>query len=121
MAHWSSGQDASLSRWKLGFDSRMGHQKNEAPHTRCFIFLVTHPPKNTARKISFSRARVRIPHPKIDKLACQAQGVGIFAVGEIPGFTYTSYEVLFSFFGDPSAHLPAQNAARFEFGFAFCE
>ena len=26
-AHWSSGQDASLSRWKLGFDSRMGHQK----------------------------------------------------------------------------------------------
>ena len=22
---------------------------------------------------------LRIPHPKIDKLACQAQGVGIFA------------------------------------------
>ena len=27
---------------------------------------------------------LRIPHPKIDKLACQAQGVGIFAKGEIP-------------------------------------
>ncbi|MBQ8268788.1 MAG: hypothetical protein IJZ24_03785 [Clostridia bacterium] len=27
---------------------------------------------------------VRIPHPKIDKLACQAQGVGIFAIGEYP-------------------------------------
>ena len=26
---------------------------------------------------------LRIPHPKIDKLACQAQGVGIFAKGEI--------------------------------------
>ena len=26
---------------------------------------------------------LRIPHPKIDKLACQAQGAGIFAVGEI--------------------------------------
>ena len=26
---------------------------------------------------------LRIPHPKIDKLACQAQGVGIFAEGEI--------------------------------------
>ena len=26
---------------------------------------------------------LRIPHPKIDKLACQAQGVGILAVGEI--------------------------------------
>ena len=27
---------------------------------------------------------VRIPHPKIDKLACQAQGEGIFTAGEIP-------------------------------------
>ena len=26
---------------------------------------------------------LRIPHPKFDKLACQAQGVGIFAKGEI--------------------------------------
>ena len=26
---------------------------------------------------------LRIPHPKIDKLACQAQGVGILAIGEI--------------------------------------
>ena len=26
---------------------------------------------------------LRIPHPKIDKLACQAQGVGILAKGEI--------------------------------------
>ena len=29
------------------------------------------------------RNPVRIPRPKIDKLACQAQGVGIFAAGEI--------------------------------------
>ena len=28
---------------------------------------------------------VRILRPKIDKLACQAQGVSIFAKGEIPG------------------------------------
>ena len=27
---------------------------------------------------------VRIPHPKIDKLACQAQGAGIFILNEIP-------------------------------------
>ena len=26
---------------------------------------------------------LRIPHPKFDKLACQAQGAGIFAKGEI--------------------------------------
>ena len=26
---------------------------------------------------------LRIPHPKIDKLACQAQGVGILAKGEL--------------------------------------
>ena len=28
---------------------------------------------------------VRIPRPKIDKLACQAQDEGIFAKGEYPG------------------------------------
>jgi hypothetical protein len=27
---------------------------------------------------------LRIPHQKIDKLACQAQGADIFAKGEIP-------------------------------------
>ena len=26
---------------------------------------------------------LRMPHPKIDKLACQAQGEGIFTEGEI--------------------------------------
>ncbi|MBQ7779825.1 MAG: hypothetical protein IJ404_04950 [Clostridia bacterium] len=26
---------------------------------------------------------LRIPRPKIDKLACQAQGAGIFAISEI--------------------------------------
>ena len=31
-------------------------------------------------------ARVRIPYPKVDKLACQAQGVGIFVEDEIPVF-----------------------------------
>ena len=30
------------------------------------------------------RNPLRIPHPKIDKLACQAQGEGILAEGEIP-------------------------------------
>ena len=39
MAHWSSGQDASLSRWKLGFDSRMGHHKENTIATRwCFLY-----------------------------------------------------------------------------------
>jgi hypothetical protein len=34
--------------------------------------------------VSFSSANpLRIPRPKIDKLACQAQGVGILAKGEI--------------------------------------
>jgi hypothetical protein len=31
---------------------------------------------------------VRIPHPKIDKLACQAKGEGIFAEGEIPRIAF---------------------------------
>ena len=37
-AHWSSGQDASLSRWKLGFDSRMGHQQKTKSNTSVFDF-----------------------------------------------------------------------------------
>ena len=31
-----------------------------------------------------ARRGVRIPHPKIEELALQAQGVGIFAKGEYP-------------------------------------
>ena len=46
---------------------------------------------------SGSRAQLlnplRISHPKIDKLACQAQGVDIFAKGEIP--LYDAYCVHF--------------------------
>ena len=38
---------------------------------------------------------LRIPHPKIDKLACQAQGVGIFAAGEIT--LHDAYCILFVF------------------------
>ena len=45
MAHWSSGQDASLSRWKLGFDSRMGHQKKK--DTSCVLFSFCHPRNRT--------------------------------------------------------------------------
>ena len=38
------------------------------------------------RVLSLSRQDpVRIPRPKIDKLACQAQGAGIFTFGEYLG------------------------------------
>jgi hypothetical protein len=32
---------------------------------------------------------LRTPHPQIDKLACQAQGVGVFAAGEITSAMHT--------------------------------
>ncbi len=38
---------------------------------------------------------VRIPRPKIDKLACQAQSAGIFAMGEYPSSYQTSVTVVF--------------------------
>ena len=41
MARWSSGQDASLSRWKHGFDSRTGHQKKNTHRVVCVLFLST--------------------------------------------------------------------------------
>ncbi len=41
---------------------------------------------------------LRIPHPKIDKLACQAQGVGILAIGEISLHdAYCTYLMILSF------------------------
>ena len=41
---------------------------------------------------------VRIPHPKIEELALQAQGVGIFAKGEIiPTLRTTQTRVVFFF------------------------
>ena len=40
-ARWSSGQDASLSRWKHGFDSRTGHQKRQVSFEAC-LFLLPH-------------------------------------------------------------------------------
>ena len=39
---------------------------------------------------------LRIPYPKIDKLACRAQGVGILAEGEI--ILLDAYCNIFSFF-----------------------
>ena len=37
MAPWSSGQDASLSRWNQGFDSPRSHL--ESPYLRTFFIL----------------------------------------------------------------------------------
>ena len=46
-----------------------------------FYFLIC----STALKTVRSKATgVRIPHPKIEELALQAQGVGIFTFGEYP-------------------------------------
>ena len=44
---------------------------------------------------------LRIPHPKIDKLACQAQGVGIFAIGEILSVSEFSGKALQIFIATP--------------------
>ncbi len=52
-ARWSSGQDASLSRWKHGFDSRTGHQKRKAHQSVCFFFFArpSGDPTHAKRKI----------------------------------------------------------------------
>ena len=80
MAHWSSGQDASLSRWKLGFDSRMGHQKKKAAHRKMCCFLFLRFLNGIARHLRLAvNARVRIRRSKIGELAHKRQGVCIFA------------------------------------------
>ena len=47
-----------------------------------FVFLGTE--SVASNPPSAKQNRVRIPHPKIEELALQAQGVGIFAEGEYP-------------------------------------
>jgi hypothetical protein len=39
---------------------------------------------NAPLRLFESQNGVRIPHPKIEELALQAQGVGIFTYGEYP-------------------------------------
>ena len=46
----------------------------------CIIFMETDETRLDEQR---SSNPLRIPHPKFDKLACQAQGAGIFAKGEI--------------------------------------
>ena len=45
-----------------------------------------HPQEEPTSASEAQRKWVRIPRPKIGKLAWQAQGEGIFAAGEIPVF-----------------------------------
>ena len=59
-AHWSSGQDASLSRWKLGFDSRMGHQRTKHLEWGAFFVLwwpIRHRPR-PKRRAFWIRVRI---------------------------------------------------------------
>ena len=55
-----------------------------AKHAERRAFFFGTPSRTSSPSEAKPRKRVRIPRPKIDKLACQAQGEGIFAAGEIP-------------------------------------
>ena len=55
--------------------------------TACIISMQR--PVRSGSMSASSSNPLRISHPKIDKLACQAQGVDIFAKGEIPLFDAT--------------------------------
>ena len=53
---------------------------------RVLLFLDVLRTKHTRHRApKAQRDPVRIPRPKVGELAHQTQGVGIFAVGEIPG------------------------------------
>lgn len=47
-ARWSSGQDASLSRWKRGFDSPTGHHNKTTPLGVAFVLQVLWGESNAA-------------------------------------------------------------------------
>ncbi len=46
MTHWSSGQDATLSRWNQGFDSPMGYQNFEGRYIPSFLLINENGGKN---------------------------------------------------------------------------
>ena len=75
----------------LGFESLFPCQ-NEAPQKRCFFSFWQ---GNRGFSPQRRRRGVRIPRPKIEELALQAQGVGIFAKGEYPYSLPTTNSVVF--------------------------
>ena len=66
-----AGNSGSIPGW-------VTKKANSTSQDVLFAFLVIFLRNCTAFALA-QYARVRIPHPKIDKLACQTQGVGIFA------------------------------------------
>jgi len=56
-------------------------------HISVLLFFDAAPQSNCAPHTEGVADTVRIRRPKIDKLACQVQGVRIFAKGEILGGT----------------------------------
>ena len=63
-------------------------------------------------KIKSARIRVRIPPPKIEELAHQAQGAGIFAEGETP----IIFRFSIDFFGRTSYTISGGNAVKKRLG-----
>ena len=68
-----------------GFESLFLRQKwSTKPRGWCFYFCLEWEDSNAPLWLSESQNGVRIPHPKIEELALQAQGVGIFVKDEYP-------------------------------------
>ena len=65
---------------------RVAPPKEKHPKMGCFSFGYAIPPLSDRLRAAFAaRNPVRICRSEIDKLACQAESVQIFAFGEIPG------------------------------------
>ena len=67
-----------------GFESLFLRQKIRTSLAGVLIFCHSQRLSNAPLRLSESQNGVRIPHPKIEELALQAQGVGIFTRGEYP-------------------------------------
>ena len=113
MAHWSSGQDASLSRWKHGFDSRTGHQKKNKVQHRCTLFFFCRPIRGISPGESSRRLASLGSHSPLGdrRAACAArhspggERANIRASREIPvcsgAFVRKAH--------DPGSHIPPED------------
>lgn len=80
-----------------GFNFIRPFQKKTDHHPMVCFLLIAEPVTSSLVVALCAQQWVRIPLPKIDKLACQVQRVGIFAMGEYPGFTPRFEGVLFHY------------------------
>ena len=82
---WVSSPRCKATPSRISVNTRVLNAKDTFRGVLFWLRLALLPPIRPGFRARSARKPVRIPRPQIDKLACQAKGVRIFADGEHPG------------------------------------